>query len=57
MKEIKTNIVIDMIIQTTPAIFEANEAYFEKMSLDLNMNIDIVDINTGERIMLEGGRL
>ena len=48
---------IDMIIKTTADVYNAHEEYFEQMSLDFNMNIDIVDINTGERIMLIGGRL
>ena len=49
--------IVDMIIQTTADVYNANEEYFEKMSLDFNMNIDIIDINTGARIMLMGGRL
>lgn len=47
----------DVVLKMSKKMFARFETYLERMSLDLNTNIYIFDIDTDDLIIIEGGRL
>lgn len=47
----------DIIMQMTKDQYDSNETVLEQLSIDMEMNIRVEDINTGDLIMLLGGKL
>lgn len=47
----------DIKMQMTKDQYDSNEAILEQLSINMEMNIRVEDINTGDLIMLLGGKL
>lgn len=47
----------DIVIKMSKLMFARFENYIESMSIDLNTNIYVFDIDTDDLIIIEGGKL